>query len=144
MADRYAPEDNNNLATYPGPSIVKLDANVNAELGKMTVSVSGYGQVPAAANAMTGQMRGINVDAVDNTGGAQGAKSVTCRPGVFRFKNDANNPCTQATVGATVYASDGETISTASADGPPAGMLLEFNAADALGRPCKVALKCFK
>lgn len=144
MADSYRPEDNNNLATYPGPSTVKLDSNVNAELGKMTVSVSGYGQVPAAANAMTGQMRGVNVDAVDNTGGAQGAKSVTCRPGVFRFKNDGTNPCTQAHVGTTVYASDGETISSNSADGPPAGMLLEFNSADALGRPCKVALKCFK
>ena len=143
MADSYRPEDNNNLATFPGPHQVKLDANVNGELGKMIVTVNGYGRIPAAADAATGKMRGTIADAADNTGGAQGAKTVTAVPGVRRFKNDATHPCSAADVGKLVYASDGDTISVNSADGPPAGTLLEFNAADPMGRPNKVALQAF-
>lgn len=144
MADTYRPEDSNGLADFPGPSTVSLDAAVNAELGKMLVSVSGYGQVPAAANAATGLMRGVVTDAGDNTAGAQGAQVAIARPGVYRFKNDGTHPCAQVDVGAKVYASDGETISKNSGDGPLAGTLLEFNAADGMGRPCKVVLQCFK
>jgi hypothetical protein len=144
MADVLRPEEDNNLATFPGPSKVKLDANVNGELGKMHVTVSGYGKVPAAANAATGVMRGVITDGNDNTGGAQGAKSVICRPGVYWFKNSAGNACTQATVGAKVYAEDGETISSNSADGPPAGILKEFDSTRSDGRYCKVALLCVK
>lgn len=144
MSEIYRPEDSNNLATYPGPSVVKLDAAVNGELGKMIVSVAGYGQVPAAANKDTGTMRGVITEGADNSAGAQGALKVTARPGVYRFKNSGANPCTQAHVGSIVYASDGETISNAAADGPPAGTLLEFDSADSMGRPCKVGLKCFK
>lgn len=143
MADRFSPEHNNGLATFPGPRKVLLDANVNGELGKMIVTVAGYGAVPAAANAATGKMAGIIEDAADNTGGAQGALSVTARPGVFSFANDATHPCTIAHVGFAVYASDGSTISNNSADGPPAGTLIEYDASDPQGRPCKVALKCF-
>ena len=57
MSEAYRPEFNNNLATYPGPSAVKLDAAVNGQLGQMIVSVAGYGQVPAAANAATAAAR---------------------------------------------------------------------------------------
>lgn len=142
MSEAYRPEFNNNLATYPGPSAVKLDAAVNGQLGQMIVSVAGYGQVPAAANAATGLMRGVIVDGNDNTAGAQGALSVTARPGVYAFANDATHPCVAADVGKTVYASDGVTISVNSADGPPAGTLTEYDASSAT--PCKVALKCFK
>lgn len=143
MAEVFRPEFNNSLATYPGPHRVKLDAAVNGELGKMIVTVSGYGKVPAAANAATGKMRGVIVDGNDNTLGAQGALSVSVRPGVYSFDNDGADPCTQADVGTTVYATSGTAIGRNSANGPPAGTLLEFNSSDPQGRPCKVALKCF-
>jgi hypothetical protein len=52
-------------------------------------------------------------------------------------------PCSQAHVGLTVYASDEFTISSNSADGPPAGKLIAFDSADIQGRPCRVALNCF-
>ena len=142
MAELLRPEFNNNQATFPGPHDVKLDANVNGEVGCLLVTVSGYGRLPAAANAATGRMRGVIVDSADNTGGAQGAKTVTCRPGVYNFANSAGNPCTIADVGAKVYAEGVNTISRNSADGPPAGTLLEFNSDDPQGRPCKVALLC--
>lgn len=143
MADVLRPDKSNGLATYPGPHTVKLDAAVNAEQGIMLVTVSGYGKIPAAANAATGKMRGVVVDSADNTSGAQGALSCTVRPGRYRFANSAGNPCSQATVGSKVYAADGNTISSNSADGPLAGVLLEYDASDAQGRPCDVALMCF-
>lgn len=143
MSDILRPERSNGLATFPGPRKVLLDAAVNAEQGKMIVTVSGYGKVPAAANAATGKMAGVVVESGDNTSGAQGALACMCRPGVYRFANSAGNPCSQATVGAKVYAADGDTISTASGDGPPAGTLVYYDSTDAQGRPCEVALVCF-
>ena len=127
----------------PGKHSVALDANVNGELGNMIVQVAGYAQVPAAANAVTGHMAGIVIEPADNTGGAQGALSVTVDSFTAAFANSGVNPCAQIHVGLTVYASNGVTISSNSADGPPAGKLIGFNPSDVQGRPCLVALNCF-
>lgn len=142
MADAFRPEGNYMMSPAPGAMTVKLDANVKIELGNMVDSVAGYGRVPAAADNATGRMRGIAEDTVDNLGGAQGAKSVRVRPQVTFLKNSAVNPCTQATVGSLVYAEDGVTVGTVAGSGVKAGTLIEFNAADPLGLPCKVALIC--
>lgn len=144
MAAFHRPEESYNLATFPGPSKVLLDASVNGELGQMIVSVAGYGKVPAAANAATGVMRGVITDAADNSAGAQGALSVIARPGVYWFENSSTHACTQATVGAKVYAESGSKISSDSGDGPLAGTLLEFDSSRTDGRYCKVALLCVK
>lgn len=127
----------------PGLRLVKLDATVAVGIGNMICEVAGYGQIPAAANAATGHMAGITLSSGDNTLGAAGAVSVDVEPRTANFANDGGNPCTQAHVGLTVYASDAFTISNNSADGPPAGKLIEFNSADIQGRPCRVALNCF-
>ncbi len=138
----FTPERNYAQNPSPGRVEVKLAANAIAYVGTMLVTVSGYGVQPAAANAGTGKMMGIVENGADNTGGAAGDVSAFCRSGVFRFVNDGTNPCTQATVGLTVYASDGITISTNSADGPPAGKLIGYYPNDPQGRPCEVALQC--
>lgn len=144
MADAYRLEDNSNQALYPGPSKVLLNTSVVGLVGHMMVTVSGYGRVPAAADAATGVMRGVITD-TDGTAGDQTANHVvTCRPGVYRFANDATHPCAQSDVGALVYASSGIAVGNNSGDGPLAGTLLEYDAADPGGLPCKVALKCFK
>ena len=127
----------------PGLRLVKLDATVAVGIGNMICEVAGYGQIPAAANAATGHMAGITLSSGDNTLGAAGAVSVDVEPRTTNFANDGTHPCTQAHVGLTVYASDAFTISNNSADGPPAGKLIEFNSADIQGRPCRVALNCF-
>ena len=127
----------------PGKRAVKLDATASVGIGNMIVEVAGYGQIPAAANAATGHMAGITLEVVDNSAGAAGALSVTVEPRTARFANDGGNPCTQAHVGLTVYASDEFTISSNSADGPPAGKLIRFDSTDYQGRPCEVALNCF-
>ena len=127
----------------PGLRLVKLDATVAVGIGHMICEVAGYGQIPAAANAATGHMAGITLSSGDNTLGAAGAVSVDVEPRTANFANDGTHPCTQVHVGLTVYASDAFTISNNSADGPPAGKLIEFNSADIQGRPCRVALNCF-
>ena len=53
MATTYRPICNDNVGKRR--RTVKLDASVNGEKGKMLVTVSGYGKVPAAANAATGR-----------------------------------------------------------------------------------------
>ena len=127
----------------PGLRLVKLDATVAVGIGNMICEVAGYGQIPAAANAATGHMAGITLSSGDNTLGAAGAVSVDVEPRTANFANDGTHPCTQAHVGLTVYASDAFTISNNSADGPPAGKLIEFNSSDIQGRPCRDALNCF-
>lgn len=144
MSDSYRSEDNSNQALYPGPSIVQLNTSVVGVLGQMMVTVSGYGRVPATADAATGVMRGVIVDTDGTTGDQTANHVVTCRPGVYRFANDGTHPCAQSDVGAKVYASDGKTVGNNSGDGPLAGTLLEYNASDPQGLPCKVALRCFQ
>lgn len=128
--------------TAPGRIPVKLDAAVNAEMGVMIVTVSGYGKIPAAANAATGRMAGIVVEPYDNTNGAQGAGSCVVDTYTAYFANDGTHPCSQADVGALVYASNGTTISNNSSDGPKAGKLIRYDSSNAQGRPCLVALDC--
>lgn len=127
----------------PGKRLVKLDAGVSVGIGNMICEVAGYGKIPAAAVAATGHMAGVTLEVVDNSAGAAGDLSVTVQPVTARFANSGVNPCTQAHVGLTVYASDEFTISSNSADGPPAGKLIKFDSTDYQGRPCEVALNCF-
>lgn len=142
MASSFVVSRNGFLNVNPGKVSVSLDAAVNAEIGNMLVQVSGYGKAPAAANAATGRMAGVVITPYDNTAGAQGAGSCVCEPITAAFANSGSNACSQATVGALVYAADGVTISTASADGPKAGKLIRFDSSNAQGRPCIVALDC--
>jgi hypothetical protein len=138
----FTPERNYGQNPAPGRTAVKLDAAVNALVGTMLVTVSGYGRLPAAANAATGRMAGIVENGADNSLGAQGDLTAYARSMVVRLQNDAGNACSQATVGSLVYASDNLTVSTASGDGPKAGKLIGFYSDDPQGRPCEVALIC--
>ena len=150
LTEFYRPRDNAYQAEYPGRSQVQLDANVSAGKGGMicvsqTGGNAGYGVTPSATYSNTnGVIAGVVEDEADNTGGAAGAATVTAVPGVYRFLNSGTHPCSQATVGAKVYASDAQTISTNSGDGPFAGTLKEFNASDLLGLPCKVTIRAFQ
>lgn len=142
MATTYRPICNDNVGKRR--RTVKLDASVNGEKGKMLVTVSGYGKVPATAIAATGKMAGIIVEPNDNSAGIQGALSVITEDGEYDFANSGTHACTAAHVGLTVYAETGDLISSDSGDGPPAGTLVAFNPVDitVAGRPCRVRLKC--
>lgn len=142
MAKSFVISRNYGQNLAPGTVAVKLAANVVADMGNMIVVVAGYGAIPAAANALTGNMAGLVIQPADNTGGSAGAVTAVCVPDTAAFANDSTNPCAQADVGNIVYASSATTISNNSADGPPAGKLIGYNTSDVQGRPCLVALNC--
>lgn len=144
MAQNYFIDRNHGLNTAPGRVPVALDAGVKAEYGNMIVEVAGFGQVPAAANASTGKMKGLVLEGADNTGGIAGAKIAVADVFTTSIVADATNPPTAADVGKLVYASSGTTVSRTSTDGPPAGKLIEYNTNDPQGRPCRVALDCMR
>lgn len=145
MSASFRPESQVNLATFPGPSKVLLDAAVNGELGKLiftpiTGGSAGYGVVPTTGMT-TALCRGVIVQDGDNTTGAQGDVSVVARPGRFWFKNSGTNPLSQANVGQKVYAEDGDTAGSSNTY-PVMGTLVYFDANNAQGCPCEVALAC--
>ena len=142
MANSFVISRNYGQNLAPGTVAVKLAANVVADMGNMIVLVAGYGAIPAAANALTGNMAGLVIQPADNTGGAAGDVTAVCVPDTAAFANDGGNPCTQADVGNIVYASSATTISRNAGDGPPAGKLLAYNTSDIQGLPCLVALNC--
>ena len=141
MAATYRPKCNDQGVAKR--RYVLLDTAVNAESGKMLVTVAGYGRVPAAANAATGEMAGIVVVPADNTLGAQGDLSAITEDGEYDFANSGTHPCSQADVGNTVYAASGDVISNDATDGPAAGTLVAYDPPDATvaNRPCRVRLK---
>lgn len=120
---------------------VQLGAAVVVDIGYAVVTVAGFGHLPAMANAATGKIAGMAMSQADNTLGADGALSVVCEDGTYDFKNDGTHPCSQADVGNVVYLSDFQTISNNSADGPPAGRLVDFAPANQFpSHPCRVRL----
>lgn len=67
---------------------------------------------------------------VDNTGGANGAKRIKVRKGVFRFANSAAaDAITRAEIGQPAYVADDETVAKTSDDGgrPIAGFIVEVD-----------------
>lgn len=143
QADIYGGTVDKAIDGLPKDMTVKLGTGVSVGRGELHVIVSGYGKRPAAANAATGKCAGVTLQNVDNAAGADGDLEVVCRSGVMKdFKNHGVHPCAQDDVGKLVYASDKETISTDSGDGPPVGVLKYFNPSDAEpGRPCRVFVK---
>lgn len=134
----------NTLRDFGGPVAYKMDQNLTIENGSI-VAVSntganqGYAVVPSNG-LLNAYVVGVCVDGGQTNGATRGATSVTCSPGYFPFANSGSNPCSQATVGAKVYAADGGTISTASGDGPLAGTLRAYNPDDPHGLPCYVEI----
>lgn len=121
--------------------LVLVGSGVNIKAGMAVVTVSGYGVLPTSSNYSTGKFAGFATTDADNTNGSNGDISVVCEDGERDLKNDGTHACSQATVGANVYLSDYETLSTTSTDGPLAGTLRAYNTAGAIsGHPCR--LRC--
>ena len=64
---------------------------------------------------------------VDNTGGANGAKSVEVDKGTFRWANDAANPIAQANVGGEAYVLDDNTVSLLGTGRSIAGIIFQVD-----------------
>lgn len=93
------------------------------------LNATGYA-VPATATAANAT-RGVAQAPVDNTGGADGDKTVGTRRGVFNFKNSTTtDEITRAEIGADCYVVDDETVAKtdATATRPVAGVIRDVDA----------------
>jgi len=104
--------------------VVPVAANAVIYAGGITIEDAGYakaGAIVAGASAL-----GRSEEAVDNTGGSDGDKTVKVRRGVFQFANSSGNPVAQAHVGGNCYVEDDETVSSL-ATSPVAGKVIEVD-----------------
>lgn len=103
-ADRNTPMKDGELIAVPVATNVKIYA------GALVVADSGGYAAPGSV-ATTLTYLGRAEEQVDNTGGANGAKTVLVRRGTaFKFKNSGADAVTQASLGKVCYVVDDETV----------------------------------
>jgi hypothetical protein len=107
---------------------VPVAANVKIYAGAL-VAANATGYATPGATATTLTYLGRAEEMIDNTGGADGAKSVLVRrKRAFKFKNSGTDAVTQAELGKVCYIVDDETVaktngtSTRSAAGTVVGV----------------------
>jgi len=104
---------------------IKVAASTNIEAGKVVAAnAAGYG-VPAS-DAAGLKVVGVAQEAIDNSAGANGDKTVeVMRKKVFLLANDGTNAVAQAHVLANVYVKDAGTVaSTGGTNSIVAGLCL--------------------
>lgn len=76
---------------------------------------TGYAEPGSTATGLTA--RGRADEQVDNTGGADGDKTVSVRRGVFRFGNSGADPIDRTHIGGTAYIVDDEIVAATDGTG---------------------------
>lgn len=110
-ADRNTPMKDGELIAVPVAAAKKIFAGA-------LVAANATGFATPGATATTLTYLGRAEETVDNTGGADGAKTVMIRRGkAFKFKNSTGDAVTQAELGKTCYIVDDETVSKSNAGG---------------------------
>ncbi len=108
----------------------KVKANVHIYQGTQ-VSVDATGYLIPASTAAGQVVQGIALEEVDNTGGADGAKTCEVGRGIYALKNHGVSPVGQADMGRKVFVADDETVAVT---GLPstivAGILKRIDGAD--------------
>lgn len=96
---------------------VPVAANVKIYAGAL-VAANATGHATPGATATTLTYLGRAEEVADNTGGADGAKSVMVRrKKAFKFKNSGADAVTQAELGKTCYIVDDETVAKTNGTG---------------------------
>lgn len=110
---------------------VPLAADAVIETGKIAVADgNGYGAAGSAATGLT--YLGRAEQSVDNTGGANGDKTVMVRrKKAFLWKNSGTDAVTQASQGKVCYIEDDETVAATDGTGTlsPAGIVIGLDGA---------------
>lgn len=103
-ADRNTPMKDGELISVP------VAANAVIHAGGLTVAdATGYAAPGSVATTLT--YLGRAEESVDNTGGANGAKTVLVRrKKAFKFANSGADAVTQAELGKTCYVVDDQTV----------------------------------
>lgn len=110
-ADRNTPHQDAEVIAVPVAANAKIFAG-----GIVAANAAGYATKGATATTLT--YLGRAEEAVDNTGGADGAKTIRVRRGkAFKWKNSAGDAVTQAELGKTCYIVDDDTVSKTNAGG---------------------------
>lgn len=103
-ADRNTPMMDGELIAVPVATAVKI-------YGGALVAANAAGYATPGATATTLTYLGRAESQVDNTAGANGAKTVNVRRGkAFKFKNSGADAVTQAELGKVCYIVDDETV----------------------------------
>lgn len=109
--DRNTPMKDGELISVPMATNKKIYAG-----SLVAANATGFATPGATATTLT--YLGRAEESVDNTGGADGAKSIMVRRGkAFKWKNAAGDAVTQAEMGKTCYITDDETVSKTNAGG---------------------------
>ncbi len=103
-ADRNTPQAQGDLRRGPVAAAQKIFA------GALVMrNAAGYLVKGSTATGLVGAGRAE--EQVDNSAGAAGAKTLTFRPGLFRFANSTSTDLiTEADIGAACYAVDDQTV----------------------------------
>lgn len=110
-ADRNTPFKDGEIIVAPVAANVKIFAGAI-----VAANATGYATKGATATTLT--YLGRADEYVDNTGGADGVKTIQVRRGnAFKWKNSAGDPVTQASLGKICYIVDDETVSANNAGG---------------------------
>lgn len=123
-ADRNTQMQNGGLIPVPMAAGVKV-------YGGSLVAANATGYATPGAVATTLTYLGRAEETVDNTAGADGAKSVLVRRGkAFKFANSGADAVTQASVGKLCYIVDDQTVALTNGNGTrsPAGVVLAVGA----------------
>lgn len=110
---------------------VPLPANGKVNQGAM-VQIAATGYAAAASATAANVTIGRAEETVDNTGGANGDKSIKVRRGIFRYGNSAaGDLITRTEIGKTVYVVDDQTVAKTNNAGarPAAGICYDVDAA---------------
>lgn len=105
--------------------LIPLPVKANAVIrqGSLVMVAGGYAE---EAGPGTGKVAlGVAQETVDNTGGADGAKEVLVRRGVFRFENDPADPVGPTELGKDVYATGPNTVGKTGTGRSKAGRALK-------------------
>ena len=110
-ADRNTPMKDGELISVPVAASKKIFAGA-------LVAANATGFATPGATATTLTYLGRAEEYVDNSTGADAAKTVMVRRGkAFKFKNSAGDAVTQASLGKVCYIVDDETVSATNAGG---------------------------
>lgn len=109
---------------------LKLLANAVINKNDIVMGITASGYVKQGALATGAPAIGVAVTAADNTGGADGDKTVDVVQGDFQFANSATNTCTKIDVAkkATAYIEDTGTVGNVSTGASAAGPIVDVNA----------------
>ena len=108
--------------------ILPVKANTKIFEGSLIVLETGLAVPGKKATGLVAAGRAEEF--VDNTGGADGAKTVRVRRGVFKWSNDETNPVTALEVMKTCYVFNDETVTALATGASAAGKVIGIENGD--------------